>query len=57
MKVFDTRDINIETCSEEADILTKDVLPANLAESFSPIRYWRKQCCVLLIKGSKVKNQ
>lgn len=57
MKVFDTRDINIETCKEEADILTKDVLPANLAESFSPIRYWRKQCCVLLIKGSKVKNQ
>ena len=42
MKVFDTRDINIETCSEEADILTKEVLPANLAESFSPIRNWRK---------------
>ena len=46
LEVFDTHDINFETCGEVFNILTKKVLPENLAQNFLSVKeigeqkYW-----------------
>lgn len=52
-------DIKFETCGKVLKILTKVVLPAKRAESFSSMRKLEKEICIatLLVKDYKVRNE